>query len=73
MKIILERDKCIGCGTCTVLCPKFFEMAEDGKATLKGSKKNEETGNFKLEVRDLECIKEAIESCPVQIIKVESK
>lgn len=69
-KIILEREKCIGCGSCVALCPKFFELAEDGKAILKGSKKNEKTGNFELEVEDLECIKEAAETCPMQIIKI---
>lgn len=71
MKIIYEREKCIGDGNCVALCPKFFELAEDGKATLKDSKKNEKTGNFELEVKDIECIKDAAESCPVQIIKIE--
>lgn len=35
MKIHLDRKNCIGCGVCATLCPKFFEMSEDGKSTLK--------------------------------------
>ncbi|MBU2564156.1 ferredoxin [Patescibacteria group bacterium] len=64
-KIIQQKDKCIGCGTCVAVCPDFWEMGQDGKATLKGSKENV------LEVQDPGCNKEAASSCPVQIITVE--
>jgi len=67
MKIIHEREKCIGCGSCVALCPKFWEMAEDGKSTLKNAAKNEE-GNYELEVKEAGCNQEAADSCPVQII-----
>lgn len=70
MKIILQRQKCIGCGSCAALCPKFFEMAEDGKSTLKGGKKNEKTGKFELEIKEPDCAKEAEMACPVEVIKV---
>lgn len=68
-KIILEREKCIGCGSCAVSCPKFFEMADDGKSTLIGSEKNTED-NDELEVNDIECAQEAVDACPVQIIHI---
>ncbi|KKT26765.1 MAG: hypothetical protein UW11_C0006G0031 [Parcubacteria group bacterium GW2011_GWA2_43_9b] len=29
MKIIIERQKCIGCGSCVAVCDKYFEMADD--------------------------------------------
>ncbi len=72
MKIIIERPKCIGCGSCVTVCSKFFNMAndDDGLVDLKGSTQNGE--NFELEVADADCAKEAVEICPVQIIKVES-
>ncbi|KKU85548.1 MAG: 4Fe-4S ferredoxin iron-sulfur binding domain protein [Parcubacteria group bacterium GW2011_GWA2_47_9] len=70
MKIIHQRDKCIGCGVCAVLCPEFFEMGEDVKADLKGSKENKKTGNFELVVEDTKCAGEAAEGCPVEIIKI---
>lgn len=68
-KIIHEREKCIGCGSCAALCPKFFEIAEDGKAKLLGAEKNAE-GNEELEVEELECAKEAADACPVQCIRI---
>ena len=36
-KVIQEREKCIGCGSCAALCPKYWEMAEDGKSRLINS------------------------------------
>jgi ferredoxin len=68
-KIIHEREKCIGCGSCAALCPKFFEMADDGKAKLLNSEKNAE-GNDELEVEDVGCVQEAADACPVQIIHI---
>lgn len=71
MKIIIERPKCIGCGSCVAVCPKFFELASDndGLVDLKGGTQNGD--NFELEVADADCAKEAVEICPVQVIRIE--
>lgn len=68
MKIIHQRLKCIGCGSCAAVCSKFFEMADDGLASLKDAKPVGE--DFELEVSETGCAKEAAEVCPVQIIKI---
>jgi ferredoxin len=68
-KIILERDKCIGCGACHAVCPEYWKMAEDGKINLLGSKK-EGKEDYSLELGDEGCNKEAADSCPVQCIHV---
>ncbi|PJE57565.1 MAG: ferredoxin [Candidatus Portnoybacteria bacterium CG10_big_fil_rev_8_21_14_0_10_38_18] len=70
VKVIQQRDKCIGCGTCVAVCPDFWHMGEDGKSTLKGAK-DVGGGKFELEVEDASCNKEAAASCPVQIIIIE--
>ena len=70
MKIIHDKKKCIGCGSCVALCPKYWEMAEDGKVQLLNSKLNKKTGNFELEVKKTECNQEAVDSCPVQCISI---
>lgn len=70
MKIVLERKKCIGCGSCQALCPRHFELTEDGKTHLIRSKKDSKTENEELEVEKPDCINEAAEACPVQIIKI---
>jgi len=71
-KIIHERDKCIGCGSCVALCPKQWEMDEDGKSKLIGAVINPQTKNEELEVTKIGCNQEAADSCPVQIIHIMS-
>jgi len=68
MKIIQEHEKCIGCGSCAAICPKYWEVSDDGKAKIIGSEK---TGsNFELEIDKVGCNQEAADACPVQCIKV---
>lgn len=67
-KIKLEREKCIGCGSCSALCPKYFEMSDDGKSGIKGAEKKEIE---ELEVEKIECAESAAEACPAQCIHVE--
>ena len=69
MKIIQEREKCIGCGTCAALCPKFWEISEDGKANLIKGKKN--GANYERDIIKPECNEQAAQNCPVQCIKIE--
>lgn len=47
-------DACIGCGTCASVCDEVFKM-DGAKATVKAQK-------------DIPCVQEAIESCPVGAI-----
>ncbi|KKS19746.1 MAG: Ferredoxin [Candidatus Roizmanbacteria bacterium GW2011_GWC2_41_7] len=68
-KIVLEIQKCIGCGSCEAVCSKFWKLGDDGKAQLLGSQPAGD--NFELEVKNIECNSEAVEACPVQCIKVE--
>ncbi|MFH0791918.1 MAG: ferredoxin [bacterium] len=73
MKIIHEKNKCIGCGACVALCPKMFEMDESGMAHLLNSTVNADTKNYELETDALACAKEAADSCPIEIIHVIEK
>lgn len=69
-KIKLQREKCIGCGSCQVICSKFFELADDGKSHIKDSVKDEKTNIEELEVTKIECAEAAAEACPVQCIEI---
>ncbi len=51
----VDKAKCIGCGACASICPDVFEIGDDGKSHVKAEK-------------DLPCVKEAIDSCPVDAI-----
>jgi len=74
-KIIHNRQECIGCGSCAVLCPKFWKMNDkDMKSDLIGGKINN-SGECELEIEniskeDLNCNKSAADACPVNVIKI---
>jgi ferredoxin len=67
-KIKLDRQQCIGCGSCAAVCPKCFEIADDGKSHIVGADKKD---NEELEVAKMECAESAAEACPVQCIHIE--
>ena len=64
MKITIDQEKCIGCSSCSAICPDVFELNEENKAILKkdGSKQGEANDD---------CVKEAADVCPVQAIEME--
>ena len=63
MRVFIDEEECIACGTCVELCPDLFQMNEEiEKAVVilpEGGPK--------------ECIEEAIESCPVSCIHWEEE
>jgi len=69
VKIIHDRPVCIGCGACAAVCPDFWEMADDGKSHLKGSKAAGDKST--LDIPKALCNTEAAQSCPVNCIHLE--
>lgn len=67
MLIKIVQSKCIGCGTCSALCPAHFELADDGKAILKQSTAPQRD---QLEIDDVGCAPEAADCCPTQCIEI---
>ena len=59
-KITVDKEKCIGCGSCAANCDNF--EVKEGKAHVK-----------KAEVEDLGCNQEAADVCPVDAIKVKKQ
>lgn len=64
MKILIDQEKCLGCGSCTAICPDLFELGDDNKAHSKESKSEDKKDN-------INCLQEAIDICPVEAIKIE--
>ena len=44
----VNKEKCIGCGLCTVNCPGATELKEDGKADVVNQEKLEKCGGEKV-------------------------
>ncbi len=63
MKVTIDTDECIGCQTCTELCPEAFSFDND---TEKAEVRPDMTGNE-------DCIEEAADACPVSCIHVEKE
>jgi len=59
VKIKIDEEKCIGCGLCSEICSKTFEMKGE-KAVVK-----------RANVDEITCEKEAAESCAPDAIIIE--
>lgn len=56
----VDKDLCIGCGTCVSLCNEVFELDKEGKSRVKKGTDLEKNNS---------CIKEAVDACPVKAIQ----
>lgn len=57
MAIKVDEELCIGCELCVQICPDVFEMNADGKSIVKNGADT-----------SLDCVDEAIDSCPTSAI-----
>ena len=78
MKITIDNDKCLGCGSCTAVAPDVFELNENGKASVTGSKEIKNGNRSAYELHDdvpkntKEEAMMAAESCPAGAIDIKS-
>ena len=72
IRISHKRVDCIGCGVCAELAPDYWNMAEDGLASLNKITHRHSTLEFGEGLdMDKESLKETEDNCPVSIIKVD--
>ena len=60
MKVKVDQDLCIGCGTCELMCSQCFQL-EDGKAQVV---RDECSGDIECDMQDV------IDSCPTEAISI---
>lgn len=61
MRAQVEKDVCIGCGSCPSLCPEIFKMDDDGLATTITEQVVPELEN---------AVQDAADSCPTEAIVI---
>ncbi|MDD3048929.1 MAG: ferredoxin [Bacilli bacterium] len=64
MKVLINKDSCIGCGACSSICPEVFDMNDDGVAITKDKEGN-------VPEREIESATSALENCPTGAISEE--
>lgn len=60
MKVVVNKDQCIGCGACAALASNVFEINDEGLSTVITEEIAEE---------DVESVNDAIDSCPTSAIE----
>lgn len=64
MKVVVNRDNCIGCGACEAICPEVFQLDDEGISCCvceDFSKIDENSLN------------DAVEGCPTSAISKENE
>ena len=56
--IVIDIEKCVGCGRCTEICPTSFSLNSEGKSEV-------------INENDIECAKKASDECPQGAITVD--
>lgn len=60
ISITIDRSKCISCATCTIIAPEVFELDSDLICQVKENPKD----------TDIKLIREAVNSCAAEALKV---
>jgi len=72
--VLHEVPKCIGCGSCVAMAPKFWKMdSGDSKAHLIGSDKVGENEELELKEAEVQENQDAADTCPVNCIHVQRR
>jgi len=72
MKVSIERETCVSCGSCWETCPGFFEQNPDDSFSqvIEQYRLDGKIGEGQ-PTPDLEvCVRDAADLCPVQIIGI---
>ena len=56
--IAVDRERCVGSGTCEMLAPDVFEVGDDGVVTVR---RPDDAG---------EPVRDAVQQCPTQALRL---
>ncbi|RBY86488.1 ferredoxin [Blastococcus sp. TF02A-30] len=58
-RIEVDRDRCVGSGTCEALAPDVFEVDDDGVLVVHREEPGEE---------ELDDVRDAVQACPTRAL-----
>ena len=74
LRVTIDRDECILCGACWVDCPEVFEESlDDGLSQIVEQYRvngDPAIGEVPADLED--CVTEAADGCPVEIIHIKA-
>ncbi len=70
MKAKVKKDTCIGCGACTVIADKIFQIGDDGLAEVICQNQEDTDKVAEIPEEEKENVIDASESCPTGAIEV---
>jgi ferredoxin len=75
LRVVVDREACIGCGVAPATCPDVFVLGDDNGKNRVREEYSVET-NEKISIGEVpedlkDCVQSAIDSCPVQAIRFE--
>ena len=73
MKVRIEREECTSCALCWDSCPNVFEESTDDgfSQIVEGYRTNADPAVGEVPDSERNCVEQAAEDCPVEIIHVE--
>jgi ferredoxin len=74
VKVTIDRDECIVCGSCWIDCPEVFEEGPDEglSQVVEQYRVNGDPSQGEVPDELRSCVQEAADNCPVAIIDVEA-
>jgi ferredoxin len=73
MRVTIDREECIQCGSCSNICPLFFEPDQDERSQVVAQYRTDSNlgaGDAPDKLSD--CVTEAADACPVSVIHLEA-
>jgi len=72
VKVKIDREGCVSCGACWTTCPEFFEQSpeDDQSQIIERYRTGGGPAEGEVPWDKKECVKQASEGCPVQVIHV---
>jgi ferredoxin len=68
LKITIDRDNCISCGSCEEQCPEVFKLDEDTKSSILPKYRKGDPGKGEVEEHLVSCVESAKDACQVSVI-----